>query len=106
MQIFNDAIAAGNSWTSLPTDNGKVNGVPAKTINTIIGLNISKVINGKTFTNMVHTQVDLQYDYGSGYESSAVYDYYLAKGIGMVELDSTFLGSLLETETIVDYTVK
>jgi hypothetical protein len=106
MQIFNDALTVGNSWTSLPTDNGEVNGVPAKTINTIKGLNISKVINGKTFTNVVHTQVDLQYDYGSGFQSFAVYDYYLAKGIGMVELDSAFLGSLIETETVVDYTVK
>jgi hypothetical protein len=106
LQLLNDTVAVGHTWTTSPTDNGYINGYPARTVNTIVEKNISKVIGGKNFTNVMHTQIDLQYDFGSGFESFGGYDVYLAKGIGMIELDSSILGTLYETETIMDYTVK
>ena len=106
MQLGNDEQNAGYSWTTVPTDNGTVNGVSAKMINTIKEKNITKVVNGKTFTNVMHTQVDLQYDLGIGFQSIAVYDIYLAKGVGMIESDTSIQGSPYEVATITGYTIK
>lgn len=106
LQLGNDAQAVGYSWTTTPTDNGTVSGFPARTINTIKEVNITKAVNGKTFTNVIHTQVNLQYNLGSGYQSTALYDFYLAKGVGMIETDTSIGGAAYEKETITDYTIK
>lgn len=106
LQMGNDAQAAGYTWTTTPSDNGSINGVPAQTVNTIKERNVTKVVNGKTFTNVIHTQVDLQYDLGTGFQSVAIYDFYLAKGVGMIETDTSISGSPYELETITNYNVK
>ena len=106
LQMGNDAQIAGYTWTTTPSDNGTINGVPAKTVNTIKEVNVTKVVNGKTFTNVIHTQVDLQYNLGTGFQSVAVYDFYLAKGVGMIETDTSVSGAPYELETITGYTVK
>ncbi len=106
LQMGNDEQNVGYSWTTTPTDNGSVNGVPAKTVNTIKEKNITKTVNGKTFNSVIHTQVDLQYDLGAGYQSVATYDIYLAKGVGMIENDTSVSGSAYEVETITGYTIK
>ncbi|MDO3628507.1 hypothetical protein [Mucilaginibacter sp. BT774] len=106
LQMGNDEQNVGYSWTTSPTDNGTVAGVPAKTVNTIKEKGITKVVNGKTFNNVIHTQIDLQYDLGTGFQSVAVYDIYLAKGVGMIENDTSVSGSPYEVETITGYTVK
>lgn len=106
LQLGRDDEAAGFSWTTTPTDNGLVNTFPARTINTIKEKDVTKTVNGKTFNHVIHTQIDLQYDLGSGYVSEAVYDAYLAKGIGMIQFDLSISGSLVETQTITNYTVK
>jgi hypothetical protein len=106
LQMGNDEQNAGYSWTTTPTDNGTVDGVAAKTVNTIKEKNVSKVVNGKTFNNVIHTQVDLQYNLGTGFQSVATYDIYLAKGVGMIEIDTSVSGSPFEVETITGYTVK
>ncbi|BAU52504.1 hypothetical protein [Mucilaginibacter gotjawali] len=104
-EFLNDTAAAGHSWISLPTVNGLVNSVPARTVNTIREVNISKTVGGKIFTNVIHAEVDLQYNYGRGYESSAVYEFYFAKGVGMIE-NSTFIsGNMYETESIISYDI-
>lgn len=106
LQLGNDAQAAGYTWTTSPSDNGTVEGIPAQTINTVMEKNVTKVVNGKTFTNVIHTKVDLQYNEGSGFQSVAVYDIYLAKGVGMIENDTSVSGSPFESETITGYTIK
>jgi len=106
MQLGNDAQNAGYSWTTTPTDNGTVNGVSARMVNTIKEKNTTKVVNGKTFTNVIHTQVDLQYDLGGGFQSVAVYDIYLAKGVGMIESDTSIQGSPYDVSTLTSYSIK
>ncbi|HEY4197855.1 MAG TPA: hypothetical protein VGM63_20080 [Mucilaginibacter sp.] len=106
LQLGDDSKAVGYSWTTSPTDNGTVSGFPARTVNTVKEVNVTKTVNGKSFTNVIHTQVALQYDLGSGFQNTAVYDIYLAKGVGMIELDTSINGSASETETITSYTVK
>jgi len=106
IQLGNDAQAAGYSWTTSPTDNGTVQGAPARTINTIKEKNISKTVSGKSYANVIHTQVVLQYDVGTGFETAATYDIYLAKGIGMVEIDTVIPGGFVEKQTLTSYTIK
>ena len=101
-QFLNDTTAAGHSWISSPTANGLVNGVPARTVNTIKEVNISKTVGGITFKNVIHTEIDLQYDYGGGYESSAVYEFYFAKGVGMIENATIISGNIYEMESIIN----
>ncbi|HWZ03412.1 MAG TPA: hypothetical protein VNX40_07335 [Mucilaginibacter sp.] len=104
-QFLNDNTAAGYSWISSPTENGLVNGVPARAVNTIKEVNISKTVGGKTFNNVIHTEVDLQYNYGAGYESSAVYEFYFAKEVGMIENLTVISGSIYEKESIISYNI-
>ncbi len=105
VQLGDDSKAVGDSWTTIPTDAGTINGLAARTVNTIKEKDITKVVNGKTFTDVIHTQVDVQYDMG-GFTSVMVYDIYLAKGVGMIEMDTQSGGSPYEIQTITDYTVK
>ena len=106
IHLGNDSKAAGYTWTTSPTVSGYVNGFPAKMINTIKEKGISWVVNGKTFTNVIHSHVDLQYDLGSGFISYTVYDFYLAKGVGMIESDTGLSGAIYDRETILSYNVK
>lgn len=105
IQMGNDKEAVGYSWTTTPTDDGEIEGVPARTVNTIKEKGISKTVNGKKYNDVIHTQVSLQYDFG-GYEEYALYDIYLAKGIGMIETDTSIPGGYLETQTLKSYTIK
>jgi hypothetical protein len=106
LQLGNDSLAVGSTWTTTPTDNGTVSGFAARTINTIKEKGITKVVNGKTYTDVIHTQVDLQYNLGLAFNSTAVYDFYLAKGVGMIETDTSVNGIAYETEILTGYTIK
>lgn len=105
LDMLNDTASVGYTWTSLPTSDGMVNGIPARVINKIISKNGTMTIGSKTFTNVSHTTSNLQYNEGAGYETEATYDYYLSKGVGMIELDENDLG-LTATEKLYNYTIK
>jgi len=104
--LLNDTVAAGNSFTASITPDGTLAGSPARIVNTVIEKNISKVVNGVTFSNVIHTHVDLQYNYGAGFATNSTYDYYLAKGVGIIEEDLGSAGSTDETKTLMNYSVK
>src|SRR5437763_1497490 len=73
---------------------------------TIMEKGISRSINGRTFNDVIHTKVEVQYDYGTGFQTFVTYDFYLAKGVGLIESDSNTLDSFFETETLFEYTIK
>ena len=106
LQAGNDAQPAGYTWTTIPSDNGTIGSLPAQTINTIVEKNITKTVNGKVYLNVIHTRANLQYNAGTGFLTVATYDIYLAKGIGLIEADSSIGGALYESETITSYTIK
>jgi hypothetical protein len=102
-----DNAAVGFTWMSIPTQNRLLNGYPVKSINTIKEKNITKVVGGITFTQVVHTTANFQVNVdGRGFRNIAYYDIYLAKNIGLIEKDSYVYGNLNETETIIDYVIK
>jgi hypothetical protein len=106
LQLLNDTASVGYQWLTIPTADGTLGGTPVRTINTIKEKNITRTLNGKTFTNVIHTQVQLQYNNGSGFGTAVTYDFYLAKGIGLIENDANTVDILHETETIFDYSIK
>lgn len=105
-QLLNDTASVGYQWITAPVDGGVLDGNPVQTINTIKEKNITRTLNGKTFTGVSHTQVQLQYNFGQGFQTSVTYDFYMAKGIGLIENDSNTLDTFYETETLFDYTIK
>ncbi|HVV55448.1 MAG TPA: hypothetical protein VHC47_08995 [Mucilaginibacter sp.] len=104
--MLNDTASVGYSWITDPGNNGQIGGVKARTVNTIKEKNISRIINGHTFNRVIHTQVQLQYDFGSGFETTITYQFYMADGVGLIETDANTLDTLHETETLFGYTVK
>jgi len=104
-EFLNDTTPTGESWISAPTDDGMLNGVPVRTVNTIKEVNVSKRVGDQTFTNVIHSEVNLQYNYGAGYENSAVYEFYFAKGVGMIEKITILSGDIYEMENIVSYNI-
>lgn len=100
-----DSYAVNQTWSSNFTDNGSINGVPAKATGKIIEKGITKVVSGKTFTDVIHTQMDLQYDYGAGFTHVQTVDFYVAKGVGIIETDSDIQGFKSQT-LLIEYSIK
>ncbi len=102
---LNDNLPAGATYTLSITDPASPS-IPAQYLGTIVEKGISKTIGSKTFTNVIHTRTELQYNLGSGFQSSDKNEYYIAKGVGIIEIDG-YLGSLLiARQTIVSYNIK
>ncbi len=104
---LNDTASVGYTWTdNMPP----VNGLAARFIGTIMERNISKTVAGKNFTNVIHTQLNLEYDLPIlGWTNFAVYDYYIAKGVGIIRIEttSTFGGFGIKTVAdLIDYSIK
>ena len=110
LQVITENQPKGYTWISSPLCtpygislflNNQV-----QTINTIQETNITKVVGGKTYTNVTHTSINLQVNTnGFGFKNVANYDLYLAKGVGMIEKDAYIYGDLNSVETIIDYSV-
>lgn len=107
LQVLNDTAKVNSSWIGSVSDDGYVNGVRAQTINTVKERGISKVIGGKTFKDVINTEVALQYNFGSGFETITTYNFYVAKGIGIIATDSFVAGGgIIAKSAILEYTIK
>lgn len=66
-------------------------------------------VQGKTYNNVIHTRLVLTYDvYGSTLDAMA-YDYFTAKGIGIIKVRSeglTLLSGFSACSDLIDYSIK
>jgi len=106
LQLYNDTASLNKGWISTPTDNGKVGNVPIQVVSTITQRGLTKVFSGKTYTNVVQVEVDIQYNQGFGFSDTNIYVYYLTKGIGILGYTSTFNDEASEDEEIISSDVK
>jgi hypothetical protein len=107
LQILIDTAAAGYSWVSNPSNNTLFNGHQVQTLNTIVEKNITRVVSGTTYTNVIHTSVDFQVSVIKHlFQTITHMDFYFAKGIGIIEKDTYAYGQMNRTETIIEYTIK
>lgn len=97
--------AVGETWTASMTDNGQVNGVPARVLGKIIEKGISHTVLGKNYSDVIHTQVDVQYDMG-GFSSYSSYQMYIAKGVGIIESINSAFGQDFNETKLVEYSIK
>lgn len=108
MEYLDDRIDTGKTWTAPLNETGTINGYPARILGTMKEKNVSIKLGGKSFSKVYHTQIDVQYDlgFGGGYESFMTYDFYIAKGIGIVRITTSFSGAVLADESLIDYNLK
>lgn len=105
LYYLNDTTAVGHGWVAPINSTGSILGIPGQFVGKILKRGISKTVSGKTFANVIHSQVLLQYDYGSGFSTYITYDNYVARGIGIIEVDTNGSG-ITDIETLYDYSIK
>ena len=85
---LNDTASPGYNWQASA---GSINGFPAQVQGQIIDTGLTVTIGANTFTNVIHSEVDIEYNVGSGFQTPyAIYDYYVAKGVGIIKVVSDF----------------
>jgi len=102
-----DNYAIGKTWTATVTDDGLVNGVPGQIIGKIVEQGITKTVGGKKFTDVIHTNLVLQYNMGNGFEDTEIFDFYMAKNVGIIQVDANIpIANITSSSTLTDYSVK
>ncbi len=105
--LLDDNLKVGDKWTAKMSPDGLVNGVPGRTVSKIIESGITKTVLNKTYQNVIHTHMTVQYDFGlgDGFRDYGAYDYYLAKGVGLIQTDAELFGFKSSTY-LSNYTIK
>jgi hypothetical protein len=103
--LLDDNLPVGGEWTAPLSASGLVNDIPARSKCKIIEKGITKTVLNKTYKNVIHTHVTMQYNFGSGFIDFNEYDFYLAKGVGLIQTDAGFQGFKSSTY-LSAYTVK
>jgi hypothetical protein len=105
-----DNLAVNSTWTAPFTDNGTLKGFPAQIVGKITEKDITKTVSNKIYSNVIHTNLLLQYNLGSGFATYGTYDYYIAKGVGIIEGDAVVnypgRGTINATTILIDYAIK
>ncbi|HSZ86366.1 MAG TPA: hypothetical protein VK787_10060 [Puia sp.] len=102
---LNDTASPGYDWQSIA---GSVNGFPAQVQGQIIDTGLTVTIGSNTFTHVIHSEITIEYNVGSGFQTPyAVYDYYVAKGIGIIKIEENFptLG-ITATSFLISYKIQ
>jgi len=109
MLVLNDTASVGNSWMY---DMGNINGIPGKGTGTIVEKLATYTVQGETYTDVIHTQYVMSYNLLGTYTDFATYNFYFAKGKGIIRIKSVLedvLGTgdgLTATQELIDYGIK
>ncbi|TKK67384.1 hypothetical protein FC093_13865 [Ilyomonas limi] len=109
MLVLNDTASVGSSWEY---DMGAINGVPTRGTGTTVEKLATFTVQGKTYAEVIHTQYVLAFNFLGTYTDFATYDFYFAKGIGVVRSKvaiSDVLGTgdgITATQELIDYSIK
>ncbi len=112
-RYLNDQLAIGDKWT---TNGGSISenniNIPITIKGTIKEKGISKKVSGTTFTDVIHTQVVMYYDYTSidpnvGLMNFATYDVYAAKGVGIIRIEANIASAgFYAVNNLTSYSIK
>lgn len=104
---LNDTAAVGSSWNYVA---GQGNGFTASITTTILERNISVVVDTTTYTNVIHTKLNLSYNMMGMNMDMGEYHYYAAKNIGIVKLGSILsvngIPFMAQTQELVEYHIQ
>ncbi|HLY71184.1 MAG TPA: hypothetical protein VKR53_15730 [Puia sp.] len=85
---LNDTAAPGYNWQAIA---GSINGFPAQVQGQIVDTGLSVTVGANTFTHVIHSEIDIEYNVGSGFQTPyAIYDYFVAKGVGIIKIEEDF----------------
>jgi len=99
---LNDNEAVGYTWTGTAASNPLASGTYS---GKIVEKGISKTVLGKTYTDVIHTQVVLKLTLLGIANATINCDIYVAKGIGIIQFDTND-GTDTSSNKIIDYTIK
>jgi hypothetical protein len=103
---LNDTASVGYSWQY---DAGHGNNFPAIIKTTIMEKGITHTVDGKAYPDVIHTRLELNYDILGTVMKFATYDYYVAKGVGIIRVRTLAdaMGMNMETTSnLVEYQIK
>jgi len=82
-RYFKDDLQVGQTWENT----GVTYGYPIKIVGKIIEKGINRTVSGKQYTNVVHSQLNITQSVSGGpYVDFQTSDFYIAKGIGLIEI--------------------
>jgi len=91
IKYLNDSLPAGSKWDYTL---GTLNGANTKATTTIKAKGGNLTVEGKTYADIIHTQSDILSDLSAlsmGWVKVAQYDFYAAKGVGIVKIEINVL---------------
>jgi hypothetical protein len=106
LPYLNDNVAAGTSWTTGLDLSDAENQIDARLKTTIAEKGISRVILGKSYTNLIHSNVELQVKINGTYTTQFTQEFYVAKGIGVVAIYANTGGKVILKSEIFSYKIK
>jgi len=98
--ILDDIEYAGYTLVTQPSLSHAPDQIPVETTLTIVADGFSKELNGILYKDVIHTSVDIRYP-AEEFASNKTFDFYFAKGIGIIEIDEANNGLLTSTLTLV-----
>jgi len=104
---LNDTAQVGHNWQYSA---GQGNGFAAIVTTTIVAKNLSMTVAGKNYKDIIQTRLELSYNIMGSPMEMGSYDYFIAKGVGIVKVRSKLgmMGiTMLETcSDLIDYSIK
>lgn len=103
--FLNDTASVGYSWEY---NAGQGNGFAAIIKTTIIAKGLSMTVEGKNYTNVIQSRMVLSYDILGQVMPFATYDYFVAKGVGIIKLRAdinAFSTSMQSCSNLVDHKI-
>lgn len=108
LHYLNDTASVGSNWQEIA---GTAGGFTATVKTTVIEKGISVSLNGKSYSSVYHTRMDVSINPLGAPTNIGHYDFYIAKGVGIIriraELGGGFSGPSTKTDTeLTDYSIK
>jgi hypothetical protein len=103
---LNDTARVGYTWEY---EAGHGNGFTAYIRTSIEEKGIAMTVGGKSYSNIIHTKLVLLYDIFGSITEFGSYDYFIAKGIGIIKVRSElgiFGTQFKSTTDLIDYSIK
>lgn len=101
-----DSAKVNDTWSS-PIIDDDLDEEVGKIVGTLKEKDSKKLVNGVWYKNVIHTQVKTQYLDMDDFEDIAVYDFYVAKGIGIIQMDIKMdLLGINASSKLTSYTIK
>lgn len=102
---LNDTASAGYNWQ---VSAGTFNGYPAQVQGQIIDTGLTVTIGANTFMHVIHSQISMEYNVGSGFQTPyAIYDFYAAKGVGIIKIEINIPSvPFQDALTLVSYSIQ